>query len=84
MRRLIHEVNELHRSCQEVPGRVVPGGTVEFDDLDTVMFALDHALVSVRTLDQLFEGAHKVVYVDFRTKQGMVIDGLVAPRTPPK
>ena len=59
---------------------MVPGGTVEFDDLDVVMYSLDHALVSIRTLDQLFERGDKAAYQEHRTTDGKVINGLVAPR----
>jgi hypothetical protein len=79
-RKLVHEVMDLHFAYQRVPGRVVPGGAVEFDNLDVVQFALDHVLVSIRTLDQLYEGRHEPTYEALRGVEGRVVSGLVAPR----
>ena len=81
-RKLVYETKELHFACQRVTGWVVPGGSIEFNDLDGVLFALDHVLVSIRTLDQLCEGRKKSdpEYERAKDLSGTVVNGLTAPR----
>ena len=81
LRGLISEIAEVHHACQSVAGQVVPGGNVEFEHIDHVVNALDHALVSIRTLDlEVFENSDATSYRAARERDGHVVRGLTAPR----
>ncbi len=81
MRSLVTEIREVHWACQTVRGRVTSGSEVEFDHIDGVLIALDHALVSIRTLDkEVFQKSHPPAYEQLRSTRGQVVRGLTAPR----
>jgi len=81
LRALVTEITNVHKACQEVDGQIVPGGHVEFEHIDHVVNALDHALVSIRTLDhEVFEASNKREYLALRDHDGAVVRGLTAPR----
>lgn len=61
MRGLATEINGFWAQCQRVEGGPVPGGTLEIDDLDDLVIELNHALVSIRSLDnKIFDSSAKL------------------------
>lgn len=80
MRSLVSEIRDVHWARQTVLGRLQPGGMIEFNHIDYVLIALDHALVSIRTLDLVFQDSDASAYDVLRGQRGQVVRGLTAPR----
>jgi len=80
MKKLISEIKELHTASQTISGSLCRDHGVELDNIDQVLFAIDHALVSIRTLDKLLEDSDKTGYVSTRNTAGEVVRGLTGPR----
>jgi hypothetical protein len=80
IRKLVFEIGEIHFAYQTVRGSLCRDHGVEFENIDGVLFAADHALVSIRTLDQLFESSDMPVYLPLRDASGGVVRGLTGPR----
>jgi hypothetical protein len=82
---LMRAIRDFWEACAAVPGRVVPGGQLEIDSLDGVIVALDHALVTIRTLDlEVFSASDESNYLLLRdgqsSREGTTVRALIAPR----
>lgn len=81
---LAREIRDLWAVCGNVVGRPIPGGQLEIENLDDVIVALDHVLVSVRTLDhEVFEASdvnYRRVRDDTTNPKGQVVRALTGPR----
>jgi hypothetical protein len=82
---LMVEIRQFWRVCGEVRGHLAPGGQLDIEDLDDVIVALDHALVSIRTLDlEVFQRSDEQTYLtardDATSRQGQTVRALTAPR----
>lgn len=82
---LATEIRDVWDACASVVGSPVPGGTLDLHDLDRVVVALDHALVTIRTLDlEVFDASDQAAYRAARddpaSRQGRTVRALTAPR----
>jgi len=81
MRKLVFEIREFHFARLHVPGHIGPGSIVTLENVDALIFATDHSLVTVRSLDMMFESADSLAYVAARGSfEGRVVRGFTAPR----
>lgn len=83
MRGLADGIRRFYDACSSVRGAVARGATLELEHIDTVINALDCALVCVRTLDlDVFERSDPTEYHKLRSASaaGSTVLGLIAPR----
>ncbi len=82
---LTSEIRDVWDACGRVMGHPLAGGQLDLESLDEVAVALEHALVSIRTLDlEVFEASDKATYLatrdDLASRAGRTVRGLIAPR----
>jgi hypothetical protein len=81
LRKLILEIRELHFACLRISGQLTHDCGITLDDIDRILVAVDHALVTVRSLDKIFEDSDKSAYLTERNSfEGNVVRGLTGPR----
>lgn len=83
MTALVDAIQRFHTARGKVQGKPIVGGSLEIEDLHTVLNAVDDALVAIRTLDlEVFTASDKTAYEAMLSKspEGKVVRGLVGPR----
>ncbi len=79
------EIREVWDACGRVRGDLMPDAGLVLENLDDVVVALDHALVTIRTLDlEVFEAsnccAYRAARNDPASRLGRTVQALTAPR----
>ena len=83
MRALADATSRFYFACSHATGRLYPGPTLEVDHIDSVLNALDDAIVVIRTLDlEVLEASDPHGYTAIRktSLKGTVVRALTAPR----